>query len=110
MSPTGPVAPAVPPDELFYPDLRRHAAEPRRDARRDRVRDQRVGRERQVRTVLLGRAERQDRGRAARRSEPLHVGPREVGDPRAATAARAAAYLDAWADVLVESWSAPDAK
>lgn len=54
--------PALPPDELFYPDLRRHAADG------------------------------------------------TVGDPRAASDARAAAYLDAWAEVLAASWSAPDAK
>jgi len=47
--------------ELFYPDLRRHAADG------------------------------------------------TVGDPRGATAARADAYLDAWAGLLVASWS-PDAK
>jgi creatinine amidohydrolase/Fe(II)-dependent formamide hydrolase-like protein len=58
----GLVDPPMPPDELFYPELRRHAADG------------------------------------------------TVGDPRAATADRAAAYLDAWADVLAESWSAPDAK
>jgi creatinine amidohydrolase len=58
----GLVDPPLPPDRLFYPDLRRHAADG------------------------------------------------TVGDPRDATAARAAAYLDAWADVLAASWSAPDAK
>lgn len=45
-------------DELFYPDLRRHAPDG------------------------------------------------TVGDPRPARAARAAAYVDAWADLLVEVWSA----
>lgn len=58
----GLVDPALPPDELFYPDLRRHAPDG------------------------------------------------TVGDPRSARAARAGAYLDAWADVLAASWSAPDAK
>lgn len=58
----GLVDPQVPPGELFYPDLRRHAPDG------------------------------------------------TVGDPRNASAARAAAYLDAWAEVLVASWSAPDAK
>jgi creatinine amidohydrolase len=46
------------PDELFYPDLRRHAPDG------------------------------------------------TVGDPRAASAARAGAYLDAWAGVLLDAWSA----
>ena len=59
---SGLVDPAIPSGELFYPDLRRHAADG------------------------------------------------TVGDPRRATAERATAYLDAWADVLVASWSAPDAK
>jgi len=45
------------PEELFYPDLRRHAPDG------------------------------------------------TVGDPRRARAARAGAYLDAWADLLVASWS-----
>ncbi|MBM4247815.1 MAG: creatininase family protein [Deltaproteobacteria bacterium] len=58
----GLVDPAIPSGELFYPDLRRHAADG------------------------------------------------TVGDPRRATAERAAAYLDAWADVLAAFWSAPDAK
>lgn len=52
------------PDDLFYPDLRRHAPDG------------------------------------------------TVGDPRGARAVRAGAYLDAWADLLVDAWSpsAPDAK
>jgi creatinine amidohydrolase/Fe(II)-dependent formamide hydrolase-like protein len=58
----GLIDPPLPPDELFYPDLRRHASDG------------------------------------------------TVGDPRGATATRAAAYLDAWADVLATSWSAPAAK
>ena len=58
----GLVDPPLASDELFYPDLRRHAPDG------------------------------------------------TVGDPRGASAARAADYLDAWADVLAESWSAPDAK
>ena len=58
----GLVDPPLPSAQLFYPDLRRHAADG------------------------------------------------TVGDPRRASAERAAAYLDAWADVLAESWSAPDAK
>lgn len=39
-----------------------------------------------------------------------HAPDGTVGDPRGAVASRAADYLDAWADVLAESWSAPDAK
>ena len=39
-----------------------------------------------------------------------HAQDGTVGDPRGAAAERAADYLDAWADVLAESWSAPDAK
>ena len=58
----GLVDPTLPSGELFYPDLRRHAADG------------------------------------------------TVGDPRRASAERAAAYLDAWADVLAASWSAPDEK
>jgi creatinine amidohydrolase len=58
----GLVDPPLASDELFYPDLRRHAPDG------------------------------------------------TVGDPRAASAARAADYLEAWADVLAASWSAPDAK
>jgi len=52
------------PDDLFYPDLRRHASDG------------------------------------------------TVGDPRGARASRAGAYLDAWADLLVEAWAptASDAK
>src|SRR5690606_14531567 len=50
----------------------------------DRVRDQRVGRERQVRSVLLGRAERQERRAAAGREQRLDVRPGQALERRRA--------------------------